>query len=296
MINWGKALPIIKLALEEDRVFNDITTNSLLFDKRKVKGRLISGDDGIICGLSVVGKIFDLIDKKVKARKEAGVKFKPKVKDGDKVKRGQAIAEIDGLARTILAGERAALNFLQRLSGIATLTGEYVGAVKPYKVKIYDTRKTTPGLRYLEKYAVRCGGGYNHRMHLAEMVLLKDNHLQMLDEVTLLSDMLKKMRKKIPSRVQIEVEAENLGQIREALEAGVDVIMLDNMSLDKMKEAVTLIKTMKYKDKPLIEVSGGVNSTNVSKIARLGIDRISVGALTHSAPALDISLEIIGRK
>jgi nicotinate-nucleotide pyrophosphorylase (carboxylating) len=290
MIDWKKAVPIIKLALEEDKVFEDITTRSAVPENLKVKGRVISGSNGIICGLTVAKEIFSLIDKKTGAKNK--VKINSKVKDGDKIKIGQVIAEMNGSARTILAGERVALNFLQRLSGIATLTGEYAAMVKPYKVKIYDTRKTTPGLRYLEKYAVRCGGGYNHRMNLAEMVLLKDNHLAMADEATLMSDIVKKIRKKIATKMEIEIEAENLGQVREALEAEVDVIMLDNMSLETMKEAVSLIKATRLKGKPFIEISGGVSLRNIAKIARLEVDRISVGALTHSSPSLDISLEI----
>lgn len=285
--------PVINAALREDEVLNDITTKSVIHDKIKVKALFIVKENGIICGLSVIKEIFNITEKKYRIKKKDKVKFIVRVKDKNRVKKNQVIAEVYGLAGIILAAERSALNFLQRLSGIASLTDKYVRLTEPYNVKIYDTRKTTPGLRYLEKYAVKCGGGYNHRMSLRDMVLLKDNHLKLLDDKVLLGDLIRKIRKKIPEKIQIEVETESLGQIREALEAQADIIMLDNMNPKRLKEALDLIKVMKYNGKPLVEVSGGVNLNNIKTIARLGMDRISVGALTHSYEALDISLEVI---
>ncbi len=286
--------PVINVALKEDEVLNDITTRSIIQGKIKVKSRIIVKENGIVCGLDVAREVFNIIERKCRINKKDKVKFILKVKDKDKVKKNQIIAEVYGLAGTILAAERVALNFLQRLSGIASFTNKYVRLIKPYNVKIYDTRKTTPGLRYLEKYAVRCGGGYNHRMNLRDMVLIKDNHLKVLSDKLLLADVIKKIRKKIPRKIQIEVETENLGQIREALDAQADVIMLDNMNIKRLEEALNLIKAMRYNDKPLVEVSGGVNLSNIKTIAALGVDRISIGALTHSSQALDISLEITG--
>lgn len=284
--------PLINAALVEDEVLNDITTKSVIHDKVKIKGRIIAKENGIVCGLDVAKEVFNIIERKCGVNKKDKIKFKSKVKDKEKVTKNQVITEVYGLAGTILAGERVSLNFLQRLSGIASLTDKYVRLAKPYNVKVYDTRKTTPGLRYLEKYAVRCGGGYNHRMSLGDMVLLKDNHFKVLNDKLSLGDVIKKIRKKIPRKIKIEVEAETLGQIREALEAEADIIMLDNMNIKRLKEALNLIKAMKYKGKPLVEVSGGVNLHNIKTIARLGVDRISIGALTHSSQALDISLEI----
>ena len=222
------------------------------------------------------------------------VKFKAVLADGDAVKSGQIIGKIFGQARAILSGERVALNFLQRLSGIATLTRKFVRAVEEFPARIYDTRKTTPLWRHLEKYAVKIGGGENHRFGLYDMVLIKDNHLRFLGRRAL-KEHIAELRKSLAPDVKIETEAENLNEVKEAILAGADVIMLDNMSLDEMRQAAELVRNAPVgarQGKIEIEASGGVSLENVKKIAQAGVDRIAVGAITHSAPALDISLEV----
>jgi nicotinate-nucleotide pyrophosphorylase (carboxylating) len=210
------------------------------------------------------------------------------VRDGSRVKKGKVIARVAGYAKDILAGERTALNFIQHLSGIATLTAMYVRKVQGTKAKILDTRKTLPGLRALEKYAVKCGGGHNHRMNLEDMALVKDNHIGAVRDI---GGAVKRIRKYRPS-VKVEVECDTLEQVDEALEAGADIIMLDNMSPAEARRAVSKAKKSRGKKAPEFEVSGGVTLETVAEYARTGCDRISVGALTHSAPALDISLDI----
>ena len=279
--------PIVRMALKEDVGKGDVTTRLTVPEGRKAKGVIRAKEKGVIAGLPVAELVLKTVNKKVI--------FKARVKEGERVKKGQTIAEVIGDARSILTAERTALNFLQRLSGIATLTNQFVEKIKPYKVKIFDTRKTTPGLRYLEKYAVRCGGGHNHRMGLWEMVLIKDNHLRLQASGLRLQALVKKIRKRIPKRMGIEVEAKTLREVREALEAGVDIIMLDNMNLKSIKKAVELCHRSPVTGhrSPIIEVSGGITLKNVRKIAKAGVDRISIGALTHSAKALDISLDIV---
>ncbi len=268
---------IIKEALEEDIGTGDITSDLLIADK-KVKAILLAKDNGLFCGQYVARQIFNAYQ----------LKYSFNIKDGQKIRKGQILAQCSGAAKNILKTERTLLNFLQRLSGIATLTSEFVQAVKPYKTVILDTRKTTPGLRLLEKYAVVCGGGVNHRIGLYDMVLVKDNHIKLVDSWKLIVDRLKKK----PKNIRVEIEAENLLQVKEILTAGVaDIILLDNMNIKTLRQAITLIR--KTSPKTLIEISGGVTFKNVKSYARLGVDRISVGALTHSAKALDISLEIV---
>ncbi|GAH79753.1 unnamed protein product, partial [marine sediment metagenome] len=211
--------------------------------------------------------------------------FQPKIKDGNKILPGEILAEITGPARTILKGERVTLNFLQRMSGIATITSKFCQEVKDLPVRIVDTRKTTPGLRILEKYAVRMGGGYNHRFGLYDAVLIKDNHIAVAGGI---KSAVNSVRKQISHTSNIEVEVENLSQLQEALEMKVDIIMLDNMDLETMKEAVKMVK-----GEALIEASGGITLEKVREIAQTGVDLISVGALTHSVKALDINMEII---
>ncbi|GAI13328.1 unnamed protein product, partial [marine sediment metagenome] len=208
-----------------------------------------------------------------------------KIKDGKKILPGEVLTEITGSAQTILKGERVALNFLQRMSGIATITSKFCQEVKDFPVRIVDTRKTTPGLRILEKYAVRMGGGYNHRFGLYDAVLIKDNHLALVGGI---KPAVNSVRKQISHTVKTEVEVENLSQLEEALKMHVDIIMLDNMDLDTMKEAVKMAK-----GKALIEASGGITLEKVREIAQTGVDLISVGALTHSVKSLDISMEIV---
>lgn len=271
-MNWKKIKNSIKLALKEDIGSGDITANSCIPKNLKIKAFILAKEKGIICGLEVAEIVFKTFEPKIV--------FKKLVKDGERVAPGKKIAEVSGSARKILSAERTALNFLQRLSGIATLTNEFVKRVKPCKAKILDTRKTTPGLRFLEKYAVRVGGGQNHRLGLWDGILIKGNHIDLVGLKTAI-----KRTKKLGKKV--EVEARNLKEVKETLEAGADIIMLDNMNLKTIKAGIALIGK-----KAIIEVSGGVNLDNVKKIAKAGPDWISVGRLTHSVKSLDISLKI----
>jgi nicotinate-nucleotide pyrophosphorylase (carboxylating) len=268
---------IIRRVLKEDMPMGDITTDNLIEKDSVSRGRIIAKEPGIIAGLDMAERVFKVLD--------ASVKFTRLVKDGDKVKKGEVIAEIEGNTRVLLKGERTALDFLQRLSGIATKTNEFCEKVREFPVKISDTRKTTPGLRLLEKSAVRTGGGYNHRFSLSDGVLIKDNHIKAAGSI---KKAVQLSRQKIPHTIKIEVETETLEQVREALECGADIIMLDNMSVDMMKEAVKIIGK-----KALVEASGNVNLEKVYEIASIGVDIISVGGLTHSAKALDMSLKFI---
>ncbi|MCB4792360.1 MAG: carboxylating nicotinate-nucleotide diphosphorylase [Elusimicrobia bacterium] len=275
---------LIGHALEEDNARKDITVRSLVLKNIKAKAEILCKERGIVCGVEILKGIFKKLDK--------NIVIKTLVKDGNKVKKGERIAVISGSASALLSGERTALNFIQHLSGIATLTRKFVDKIKGKgrgkgKIKIYDTRKTTPGLRELEKYAVRCGGGINHRFDLNEMAMIKDNHLKLFPDI---KAAVKKIRKKYPND-GIEVECSKLNQVKEAAVTGVDVIMLDNMPLDDMRKGISMIR--KYNRKIQIEVSGRVNLTNIKRFGKLDIDRISVGVITHSAPSLDISLEIL---
>jgi len=269
---------IIENALKEDIGFSDITTDSIVPENLNIRAYIIAKEEGIIAGLPVAKEVFKFLDEEVN--------FSQKVSDGERVERGKIIAEIYGKARAILSGERVALNFLQRLSGIATFTNYCVSLAKPYNVKILDTRKTTPMLRILEKYAVKVGGGENHRFALYDMVLIKDNHIRIAGGIT---EAVRRVREKVPPFYKIEVETENLEQVREALENKVDIIMLDNMDIETIKKAVEIIN-----GKVLIEVSGNIKPEDIKVIAPLGINFISMGKLTHSVKSLDISLEIEG--
>jgi len=268
--------PDLIRALEEDIGPLDITTSTLIPEDLDAKGLIVAKEDLVLAGLGVASDCFKIFDP--------DIEFKERFRDGESVKEGGIIAEIRGKAQAILMAERVALNFLQRLSGIATLTSKYVGEVKDLKVRIIDTRKTTPGLRILEKYAVRMGGGFNHRSGLYDGVIIKDNHIVLSGGVR---KAVEKARKRIPHTVKIEVEVKNLVEVKEALQAGADIIMLDNMDLETMKKAVKLISK-----RALIEASGNINLQNVREVAKTGVDLISIGALTHSARAMDISLEI----
>ncbi len=289
-------LRIIKLALKEDIGKGDITTNALFPKPMKVTAKIIARESGVICGLCAVSDVFKMLDRRIQVIRKAD--------GGSKIKKGQVVCIIKGDARKILAGERTALNFLGRLSGIATLTNKYVEKVKPYKVKILDTRKTAPGLRELEKYAVKCGGGTNHRAGLYDQILIKDNHLKVLSiaclparqgyRVLSIKNMIKQLRKKTNKKIEIEVE--NLREFKKALDAGPNIIMLDNIGISDIKKAVAFRNTLypiPYTPRPELEVSGGVSLDNVRSIAATGVDMISVGALTHSAPSIDFSLEIV---
>ncbi|MBI5573102.1 MAG: carboxylating nicotinate-nucleotide diphosphorylase [Elusimicrobia bacterium] len=263
---------IIKLALKEDAPKGDITTNALIPKNKIISARFVAKAAGVICGLDIAKTVFQQLDKKIE--------FVKKTKDGQFVKNGQVIAEVKGKARAILTAERTALNFLQHLSAIATTTRMFV-VQADNNSKIYDTRKTTPLLRNLEKYAVRAGGGYNHRLNLSDMVLIKDNHLKLIKN--------EKLRiRNLPKNKKVEIECQNFEQVEEFLKLKPDIIMLDNMDFGLMEKC---IKYIRGHSKCEIEVSGNVNLKTVKKIASLKPDRISVGKITHSAPALDISLE-----
>ena len=267
---------IIMNALKEDMPHGDITTDSIISASSVSEAVIIAKEEGIIAGLDVFERVFTLLDDKVE--------FKRYKQDGDKVLKGDIIIEMKGKTKVLLKGERTALNILQRMSGIATITNKFCKEIEDLPAKIVDTRKTTPSLRYLEKYAVRIGGGTNHRYCLSDGVLIKDNHIKAAGGIKNAVDM---VRNKIPHTIKIEVETETLEQVQEALDAKADIIMLDNMDNDKMKEAVKLINK-----RALVEASGNVSINNVREIALTGVDIISVGKLTHSVNALDISMKI----
>lgn len=271
---------IINSALKEDVGCGDITTSVLFHDPIAITAEIIANEKGVVCGLPLLDTIFNILDKRTAVIK--------KVKEGSTVGRGRVICAIKGDARKILTGERVALNFLSRLSGIATLTRRYADKIKPYKVKIMDTRKTTPGLRMLEKYAVRIGGGHNHRMGLWDQVLIKDNHLKIMKRKIDLQKSIIEIRKKVKKGIKIEAEVETLAEFKKIINARPDIILLDNMSVPDIKRAVKL----RQGHKTLLEVSGGVRIDNVRAIAKTGIDIISVGALTHSAKSIDFSMEV----
>jgi nicotinate-nucleotide pyrophosphorylase (carboxylating) len=271
---------IITNALEEDLGWGDVTTDSTIPEDSKITGRFIVKEQGILCGIIVCKRVFELLDGEIC--------FEALSKDGQKVQKGDVIAQISGPARSILKGERVSLNLLQRMSGIATAAAFYAEAVAGTAARVVDTRKTMPGLRVLDKYAVITGGCHNHRFNLSDLVLIKDNHIKAAGGIT---PAVKTAKSKLSHALKIEVEVESLEQLHEALEAGADIIMLDNMSLDKMKEAVAMAK-----GKALLEASGNValqGERNARSIAETGVDIISVGALTHSVMALDISLRFV---
>ena len=265
---------IIGTALEEDIHTGDITTLALQLGARRISGILKAKEEMTVCGVQVAERVLATVDK--------DLLFSPDCADGHTLPAGGIIARFSGDAQLLLQGERVALNLLQRMSGVATLTARYVSAVQGTKARIVDTRKTTPGLRVLEKYAVRVGGGINHRTGLYDGVLIKENHIAAAGGIT---EAIRRTRSYIPHTLKIEIETESLAQVKEALAAGADIIMLDNMAIPIMQEAVGLID-----GRALVEASGGVNLDTVRAIAETGVDIISVGALTHSAPAMDISM------
>ena len=266
----------LRAILNEDIGTGDITTTSCVSETASCTGQLIAKESGVICGLNVVVLMFNLLDK--------SVIIVPKIDDGDLIHAGDVIATIYGNSRSILTGERTALNLLQHLSGIATKTSECVNSIYGTKTQIKDTRKTTPGLRIFEKYAVRCGGGINHRFNLADGVLIKDNHIKAAGGIT---NAVKMTRDNIPADMKIEVEVESLDEVNEALEAGADIIMFDNMPVDKMSEAVKIVN-----GRALTEASGNMGDRDLMEVAKTGVDFISIGALTHSVKSLDISLKL----
>ena len=270
---------LIRRALAEDRASQDVTTKALITDTKKSRATVVVKATGILAGIEVLKQVFVEVDPTLRVTINTV--------DGSAVKPGDVIAEIQGKTSSILKAERVALNFIQHLSGIASATASYVQAVKDLKTQIMDTRKTNPGLRALEKYAIRTGGGKNHRMNLADGILIKDNHIAALRREGLsISDILTKARKKAPPKLAIEIEAKTPEEAEQAAASGADIILLDNMSPEQMRQAVKLIG-----GRALSEASGGITLENVRAVAETGVDRISIGALTHSPKALDISLE-----
>lgn len=267
--------PLILSALREDITSEDVSTNSVMPESKQGEVNLICKQDGIICGLQVFARTFELLDAKTRIEFYA--------KDGDMVKTGQLMAKIRGDIKVLLSGERTALNYLQRMSGIATYTNSVAVLLNGSKTKLLDTRKTSPNNRIFEKYSVRVGGGNNHRYNLTDGVLLKDNHIGAAGGV---KKAVLKAKEYAPFVRKIEVEVENLDMVKEAIDAGADIIMLDNMSHEEMREAMCIID-----GRAEVEVSGNVTKENIARLADLGVDYISSGALTHSAPIMDISLK-----
>ena len=271
-----RADELIRMALAEDVTSEDISTNCILKDCAFGRAELICKQDGVAAGLPVFARVFDLLS-------EGAVRTELLAKDGERVRRGQLLARVAGDMRVILTGERTALNFLQRMSGIATYTAKMAQLLEGSGLKLVDTRKTTPNMRLFEKYAVRMGGGGNHRWNLSDTVLLKDNHIGAAGGV---KQAVAAAKAYAPFTMKIEVEAETLGMVKEAVEAGADIVMLDNMSDEQMKEAVALVG-----GRALVEISGNVTAENVARLKEIGADVVSCGALTHSAPILDVSLK-----
>lgn len=266
---------LIMMALQEDISSEDVTTNAIMKEKKLGKVDLICKQDGVIAGLEVFQRVFELLDD------ETQVKLY--YKDGDHVKNGDLLAEVTGDIRVLLSGERTALNYLQRMSGIATYTNNVAKLLEGSKTKLLDTRKTTPNMRIFEKYAVKMGGGYNHRYNLSDGILIKDNHIGAAGSV---AEAVRLAKEYAPFVRKVEVEVENLEMLQEALDAGADIIMLDNMSHDEMKKAVEMVA-----GKAKTECSGNITKENIAKIVDIGVDYVSSGALTHSAPILDVSLK-----
>jgi nicotinate-nucleotide pyrophosphorylase (carboxylating) len=272
----GELRALVKSALDEDGAFNDLTTIATVVSDRHARGRLVARSRGVLCGVALGVEAFCILDPKVTIRIDR--------EDGARLRPGDSILYLSGHARALLAAERVALNFMQRLSGIASMTARYVDAVQGTKAKILDTRKTTPGWRLLEKYAVRSGGGTNHRLNLSTAVLIKDNHLASVDGDVGVA--VRRARDLAPAGTKVEVECDRVEQVQAAIDAKADIILLDNMPLDTMRECVDLVA-----GRAIVEASGGVNLDRVRAIAETGVDWISVGALTHSAPALDLALD-----
>lgn len=263
--------------LQEDIGQGDITTVTTVPEDCWVNAHLLAKDEGVLCGLPVFKQVFYLLDESIDVKLLA--------EEGSSVESGQIIAELQGPARSLLTGERVALNLLQRLSGVATATKVAVSQIEGTSCKIIDTRKTTPGLRFLEKYAVRVGGGFNHRFNLADGILIKDNHIRAAGGITAA---VTSARTNSPHTMKIEIEVENFEQVQEALDSGADILLLDNMSLDQMTEAVNWIS-----GRALTEASGNMGRKDLKAVAQTGVDLISIGALTHSVKALDLSLKFL---
>jgi nicotinate-nucleotide pyrophosphorylase (carboxylating) len=274
---------LIIRALAEDDAAEDVTTNALIPAEHISEAVILVKEDAVLCGLDIAKKVFQKLDSRIQ--------FRTSYREGAAVKRGSKVATIKGKTRTLLTGERTALNFLGYLSGIATYTHKFVRKTRHTKAVIFDTRKTTPGLRWLEKYAVRCAGAHNHRSSLKELILIKDNHREACRPGLSIAQAIRQAR--AGTKKLIEVEVDTLAQLREALTADPDIILLDNMSCAQMKKAVDIVQRTASKQKPVLEASGRITLRRVGAVARIGVDRISVGSLTHSHQSVDMSMEII---
>ncbi|MGB9886614.1 MAG: carboxylating nicotinate-nucleotide diphosphorylase [Moorellales bacterium] len=277
MLNPLAVAEVVRRALEEDLGSGDLTSSLLFGPADRGRGEILARQEGVVAGLAVAEVAFRLLASECR--------FEPLVAEGDRVKPGEVIARVEGPLLALLGAERVALNFLGRMSGIATLTARYVDRVRPYKARICDTRKTAPGLRLVDKYAVVVGGGTNHRFTLGEAVLIKDNHLKAAGGI---AQAVARVRQRLPVTAKVEVEVESLAQVEEALAAGADLIMLDNFSPLDLRRAVERIA-----GRALTEASGGITLETVAEVAAAGVDYISVGALTHSVSSLDLSLELL---
>ncbi|GET30122.1 carboxylating nicotinate-nucleotide diphosphorylase [Prolixibacter sp. SD074] len=275
-LNFDVIDPIIEYALKEDIADGDITTNAVIPGEMQTTATMTAKADGVVAGLPVAEKVF--------CKLNTNIEWTTYIEDGSFVNKGDVLVQVKGSFRALLTGERLALNFLQRMSGIATETSRYVKAIRGYKTEILDTRKTVPGLRLLDKYAVKMGGGTNHRIGLYDMVMIKDNHIKVAGGIT---EAVKAIRPTTAAGVKIEVETTNLNEVEEAIAAGADIIMLDNMDNETMKRGVELIK-----GRAKVEASGNMTLERVKDVAASGVDFISIGALTHSVKALDISMNI----
>lgn len=278
-IDWTSVAEILDLALAEDSVTADVTTRSLFGETDTLSGTIVARSAGVLAGLPVAGAVF--------ARLDGGFRLTEILRDGDRLGPGRAVARCEGRAWALLSGERVALNFLQRLSGVATLTARYVERARASGARILDTRKTTPGMRALEKYAVRVGGGDNHRFSLEDMVLIKDNHVEVSGSIRAAVE---RVRRGTAHKL-VEVEIQDFEQLAEVLPLEVDRIMLDNFEIAELQRAVETVRAYPGR-RPEVEVSGGITLETVGEVAATGVDFISVGALTHSAPAVDLSMEI----
>lgn len=292
-LDLEKIRDIVQLAIKEDIGDGDITSKIFIPDGSESEGMLVAKEAGIVAGLPVAGYVLSQIDE--------NLIFTSNIEDGSMARKGTILGSVKGLTLSLLSAERMVLNFLQRLSGIATATNMFAERIKGYRTQIMDTRKTVPGWRYLEKYAVRVGGGINHRMGLYDQILIKDNHLKAMGtekENGTISRLVKKTREQIENGTLIEVEVEDLCQIKEVMDAGVDIILFDNMEPSKMRKAVEMVKELENSRDAgdgraiLTEASGNITIENVEEYADAGVDRISVGAITHSARVLDISFDI----
>lgn len=275
--------PLIERALDEDVGAGDVTTDTIVPAAARVSGRLVARAEGVVAGLPVAAAVFTALD--------AEVRLTPDVAEGARVAAGAVLARVEGPARPVLTGERTALNFLQRLSGIATRARRYADEIAGTSARIYDTRKTTPGWRILEKYAVRCGGAQNHRVGLFDQILIKDNHVALRPDLDM-AGLVRLARSAAPAGMLIEVEVDTLGQLLAVLPARPDIILLDNMTPTMVAECVRAVRQAGVGYRPELEASGGITLENVRAFALAGVDRISIGAITHSAPSLDISLDL----